>query len=93
MLNSLLASVEMVLYFFHIPGMVMYWLMILESVFLAMPLPMQTVNLLHCSEEGMRESRLFRAVMGLWVVYLILPLFSVILLLDTSSVTGGRPSI
>ena len=72
MLDSLLASVEMLFYLFHIPGTMVYWLMILESAFLALPLPMQTVNLLHCSEEGMRGNRLFRAVMGLWIAFLIL---------------------
>ena len=49
-----------------------YSLLIVESLFLSLPLPMLTVYLLHCSGEDMRASRLFRAVLGLWAVYFLL---------------------
>ena len=49
-----------------------YLLMFLECLFLSLPLPMLTVYLLRCCGETMRRSRLFRAVLGLWAVYVVL---------------------
>jgi len=43
-----------------------------ECLLLALPLPMLMVLLLHCCGENMRESRVLRAVLALFVVYSIL---------------------
>ena len=64
-----LAIAEIIAGFYNAPTAVMYAVLILESLFLSMPLPMLTVYLLHCSGENIRESRLQIIVGGLWIVY------------------------
>ena len=50
----------------------MYLVLILECLILSLPLPMLTVYMLHCCGEGLRASRLLRAVLGLWAAYAVL---------------------
>lgn len=68
-LSSLLG---LVLHYFSVPGAAIYVIVNLESLLLALPLPMLTAYLLHCCEEKARESRLFYAVLVLWAVYFVL---------------------
>ena len=63
---------ELSCYYYTVPGPVIYFLVLLESALLAVPLPLQTAYLLHCCKEGIRSSRLFHAVLGLCAVYLAL---------------------
>jgi sensor histidine kinase YesM len=44
----------------------------LESLLLSLPLPMQTVYLLHCCGENIRSSKLFHTVLSLLSVYFVL---------------------
>ncbi len=66
----LLGLIEM--FFYSPPQAVVYLVMLLESLFYSLPLPMLTVYLLHCSGESMRESKLFYAVVGLYAVCMVL---------------------
>ena len=59
-------------YFYHAPKAVIYPVLILESLFLSMPLPMLTVYLLHCCGEKVRGNRLHDIVAGLWTIYVVL---------------------
>ena len=62
MLNCFSALLETVLLRYPVPIPPVIFLLVLESLFLALPLPMLTVYLLHCSGEDIRNSRLFRTV-------------------------------
>ena len=44
----------------------------LESLSLAMPIPMLTVYLIHCRVESVWGSRLFRTVLALWLMFFVL---------------------
>ena len=72
MLNCFSALLETVLLRYPVPIPPVIFLLVLESLFLALPLPMLTVYLLHCSGEDIRNSRLFRTVTVLWAVYFVL---------------------
>ncbi len=50
---------------------VFYFILIMESLFLSVPLPMLTAYLVHCSGERLRSSRLFRTVLLLWAVCMV----------------------
>ena len=63
---------EMILWYHPAPNAVVYLVLILECLILSLPLPMLTVYLLHCCGEGLRASRLLRAVLGLWAAYAVL---------------------
>ena len=70
--------VEAVLIYFSGSSETLYLVLALESIFLALPLPMLTVYLLHCCGENMRESWLLRIVAAMWLVYvglLVITLF------------------
>ena len=67
---------EYLTYYYSLPPAAVYAIVVLECLFLAVPLPMLTVYLLHCCGEDLRSSRLMRTIVGLWVFYLILLLFS-----------------
>ena len=62
--------------FFPISNAAFYTILIVESLFLSVPLPMLTVYLLHCRGEDMRESRLLRGVAVSWVVYCVMVVIS-----------------
>jgi sensor histidine kinase YesM len=51
---------------------VFYFLLVLESLLLSLPLPMLTVYLLHCCGENLPSSKLLHAVLGLWALSFIL---------------------
>ena len=78
MLN-LIGFIDTITYSYPVPMLIMYLMVILESVFLSLALVMMTAYLLHCCGENVRSNRLFHAVLGLWgvfVVLLIIPLFT-----------------
>ena len=66
---SLSVIVDFVFFYYHFPRAAVFFTLVLESLFLSVPLPMMTVYLLHSASEGMRESRLLRSVFALWLVY------------------------
>ena len=57
-----------------VPAVLLYLTIILEALLLSMTLPMMTVYLLHCCGENVRSSKLFHAVLSLWVVFACLVL-------------------
>ena len=69
MLCCLSSIVESVSQHFIVSGAVFYFLMLLESLLLSLPLPMLTVFLLHCCGENTRKSKLLYTVLGVWAVY------------------------
>ena len=76
MLICVFALIEMLLHYYTVSKAVLYGVLGLESLFIAIPSAMLTLYLLHCCGEGMRSSRLPRAVLGLLGVYLIMIAFS-----------------
>ena len=64
--------IEWILPFSHGPREAVYFMSILESLLLSIPLPMVTVYLLHCSGKTIFSSKLFRTVLILWAVYCFL---------------------
>ena len=73
MLCCLIGLIEGILpRLYPVPDTAFYILWALESLFLGLPLPMLTVYLLHSCGERIRGSRLLQAVLGLWIVYLLL---------------------
>ena len=72
LLSSVSCLVEMVLRYYPIPGAVIYLLLLLEPLLLSVPLPMQTVILLHNANEDLRSGKLLHVVLGLWAVFFIL---------------------
>ncbi len=69
MLCCLSGLCEAVFQFYPVPVGVLYFILLLESLLLSLPLPMLTAYLLHCCGESIRRSKLFRTVLGLWFVY------------------------
>ena len=63
-------------YSYSLPGAAAYFLLILECLILSLPLLMLTVYLLHCCGENIRASRLLRAVLVLWAIFVVLLVFS-----------------
>jgi signal transduction histidine kinase len=72
LLCCLLSLIDMLFYYFSIPVSAIKIMLLLESLFLSIPLPMLTVILLHFCKENILKSRLFRIVLGLWLLYIIL---------------------
>ena len=72
LLCCLLSLIDMLFYYFSIPVSAIKIILLLESLFLSIPLPMMTIILLHFCKENIPESRLFRIVLGLWLLYFIL---------------------
>ena len=64
--------VEMVLWYYPVPSETIYFIQVLECVFLSIPLPMLTVYLLHCCGEAIHRARLFYIVLSLETIYLFL---------------------
>ena len=63
---------DFIFFYNNYPKAAVYFVLVLECLFLSVPLLMMTVYLLHSASEGMRESRLLHAVLGLWIVYAVL---------------------
>ena len=78
MLNVGAVLADIALRFYSAPSTVIRFILVLECLLLALPLPMLTVLLLHCYGESMRKSRLLRAVFRLWAVYSLLVLSGLI---------------
>ena len=72
LLCDLSAVLEVVFQLFIVPPALFRILLGLETLLLALPLPMVTVYLLHCCSEDPHASKLLRAVLGLLAVYVIL---------------------
>jgi len=72
MLCCLSSIVEATFQYYIAPRAVYYFMLLLATLLLSLPLPMMTVYLLHCCGESIRSSRLFHAVLGLWAVFFIL---------------------
>ena len=79
MLCCLTSIIESVFQHFIVSGAVFYFLMLLESLLLSLPLPMLTVFLLHCCGENVSSSKLLRTVIGSWVIYFIVSLSSALI--------------
>ncbi len=73
-LLSLNGLSNLVLFRNTVPAVLLYLTIILEALLLSMTLPMMTVYLLHCCGENVRSSKLFHAVLSLWVVFACLVL-------------------
>ena len=71
-LSGVSVLVEMVLHYYPVPNTAIYFLQVLETLLLSLPLPMQTPWLLHCCDESLRSSRLLHAVLGLWTAFFVL---------------------
>ena len=67
---------EMIFALFSAPMAVLWLMLLVESVLLALPLLMLTGFLLHSCGEGLRSSRLLKAVLVLGVVFLVLLVIS-----------------
>ena len=63
---------EMAFYYYHVPGIAIYTVMITGSLFLSLPLPMLTVYLLHYCGESILHSRLLKTVIVLIVIFCLL---------------------
>ncbi len=60
---------EMAFYHYHVPGIAIYTVMIMGSLFLSLPLPMLTVYLLHYCGESILQNKLLKAVIVLMIIY------------------------
>ena len=72
MLTCFSCLLEMVLIALPGPRTAMILLLVLESLLLSLPLPMQTFYLLYNAGESVRSSKLLHSVLGLWTVYFVL---------------------
>lgn len=72
LVSSVSVLVGIILQDYPVPGAAVYFLLILETLLLSLPLPMQTAYLLHCCGEKLRTCKLFRAAISLWVGYFVL---------------------
>ena len=72
MLCCLCSIIERAFYFYSVPFGAIYFIWILESLLMALPAPMLTIYLVHCSGDDMRKSCLFRSVAGFGAVFLAL---------------------
>ena len=72
LLASVSVLVEMILHDYPISDHAILFLLILETLLLSLPMPMQTFFLLHCLGEVLRTSRLLRTVLGLWTVFFVI---------------------
>lgn len=80
-LSGVTVIAELILRGYNLPISVIYFLMLLETLLMSLPLPMQTVYLLRCCGENTRSNRLLSIVLCLWAVFLVL-------LVSTSFISG-----
>lgn len=71
MLCCICGYIEMVIPYHSLSRMAAHLFFLLEDLFLALPIPMLTVYLLHCCGEDLRSSRMLRVVVGLCAVHLV----------------------
>ena len=76
LLCSVSSFAELVIEHYPSPDITIYLIMLLESLFLSLPLPMLTIYLLHCCGENLRRSKLLHAVLGLWGLFLVISICS-----------------
>lgn len=88
MLTSVFAIIEMLMRYHHTPHNVINLIIVLESIFMSLPLPMLTVYLLHCCGENLHTSKLFLIISRLWLIFLVL-LISTLFIVDISRVSPG----
>ncbi len=69
LLSSLFGLIEIILYSYPDLAAAITFMSFLGTLFLSLPLSMPGVYLLRCCGEDIRSSRLFRTVLGLWVVF------------------------
>ena len=72
LLCEITGILETAFQYLNVPGAVFIVLLGLETILLALPLPMVTVYLLRCCGENARSSKLLRVVLGLLAVFVIL---------------------
>ncbi len=84
------AFMEMASPFFSLPHAVILLVLYIECLFLSLPMPMLTVCLLHTCGDRLRESNLFRAVIGAWAVYVVLLLSSPFIGIFSHSASDGQ---
>ena len=72
LLSSVCVLVELVLRYYPVSWVAIWSLLLLETLLLSLPLPMQTAYLLRLCGENLRTSKLLRTVLGLWAVFFIL---------------------
>ena len=66
---SLVGTVEVILGYLPVSASIMYFTLWLESLTLSLPWPMLMIYLLHDSGESIKSSKLFKAVICLWLCY------------------------
>ena len=71
MMCCLFGSAEVIFYYYPVSIPAMYFVVILDSMLLALPLPMLTVYLLHCCGENMRSSKLLYSVLCMLGVHFV----------------------
>ena len=71
-LSGVFALADIVLHDYPVPSAAVYSLLLSETLLLSLPLPMQTVYLLHCCGENLRTSRFLHAALGLWAAFFVL---------------------
>lgn len=67
---------ELPFQYYLFPQRAMYYLLLVESLLLSLPLPMMTVFLVHCYRGSIRSDKLFRAVFVLWAVFFLVLVIS-----------------
>ena len=72
MMSCASGEAEVFTYYYPVPMAAIYLILILEGVFLSMPLPMLTVYLVHCCGEKVRSSKLLKTVFCLLGAYFVL---------------------
>ncbi|WP_031554837.1 sensor histidine kinase [Oribacterium sp. FC2011] len=69
-INACFTLIYIAMYYFA-PVTAIRFICVLTSLLIVLPLPMLTVLLLHCCKENVRESRLVKTVLALFIVYFI----------------------
>lgn len=78
-LFCLSSLIEKILYSVSNEATAIYTVWLFEGLLFSMPCPMLTIYMLHCSGESMQKNKLLRAVIGLWTVFLILNVGSLLI--------------
>ena len=71
LLSCLSCIIEMTVRYF-VPDGVFFFLLILETFLISLPLPMMTLYLLHICQEDTRSSKLIRIVLGMWGTFFVM---------------------
>ena len=71
MLCCLAGVAEAIVQYYPVSTKMYYFILVLESILLILPMPMLTTYLLHCSGESIYSSKLFLSVLSLMAVFLV----------------------